>query len=106
MILIILLDVAVGLIKDIFILDFIFDPNNTAKSFFDLLLSGRGTLPSIEAHNFYNTVYVGYDPLNNDRGTTVFQTVKKFSQCSDTFIDFLLWYNLFFGLCSFFSQFE
>ena len=52
LLLVILLNIAISLIKDIFILDFVFDPNNTAKGFLDFLLTSSSALPAIETHNF------------------------------------------------------
>ena len=103
-VLIILLDIVIGLIKDVFILDFVFDPNNAAERFFNLLLTGGGALPAIKTYNFHDTVDVSDDALYNDRCTAVLQAVKKFSECSDTSIDFLIRDNFFFCLCSFFGQ--
>jgi len=88
--LIILLDIVISFVKNIFVFNLIFDPDDATQGFLDFLLTSSSALPAIETHNFYNAVNISNDALNNNRSASVFQTVKKFRQCSDSLINFLL----------------
>ena len=105
-VLIILLDVVIGLIKDILVLDFIFNPNNAAEGFLDFLLTSCSALPAIKADDLYDAVNIGHDTLYDNRSAAALQTVKKFSKSSNASINFFFRYNFFFGLSSFLSKFE
>lgn len=104
--LIILFDVTVGLIENIFVLDLILDPDNAAESLLDFLLACGGVLPSIEADDLYDIIDIFYDTLDDYRRALIADSVEEFGQSGDTFIYFLNRDNFLFSLYSFLCKIQ